>query len=322
MRTSAYWVVLAAAFAAPPRAVPQMTQPAFALALTAPHSVAQSGHEVRVEINASVARETIFLQNLGCRQEMPYSFDVLGSRGEAPPRSRYLKLLKGADTSRPMEIITDSYRCWIPVRAHLGDMFHESVDLSALYDLREPDTYTVQVSRPDDGAIMIKSNILSITVTPPTSSQPAPPNARAPFSLTIWLNRPKLSDPFVLDVITRNTSDHPISFDTAQDYKDLLGSVYKVDLVDANGNPPPETNLSRSVKNRNGNPPSFTLSASQAFDGRPNILKPGEEWHDPIHVGYLYTLRQPGEYTIQVRRWENQTKTWVRSNAITDTYAP
>jgi len=124
----------------------------------------------------------------------------------------------------------------------------------------------------------------------------------------------------VTDFVTKNISGHPIALDTARDSKDLLGSVYKVDMVDAKTNPPPETELGISIGNRTQAPPSLTLSPSQALFGHPETLNPGEEWHDSVSVYYLYSLRQPGEYTIRVRRWDPETKTWVRSNAITDTY--
>jgi hypothetical protein len=49
---------------------------------------------------------------------------------------------------------------------------------------------------------------------------------------------------------------------------------------------------------------------------------PAEERTQIIVVNDLYDLRQPGQYTIQVRRWDDETKTWVKSNTITVTVTP
>jgi hypothetical protein len=41
-----------------------------------------------------------------------------------------------------------------------------------------------------------------------------------------------------------------------------------------------------------------------------------------ISVSDLYDLSKPGQYTIQVRRWDDETKTWVKSNTLTVTVTP
>ena len=51
-------------------------------------------------------------------------------------------------------------------------------------------------------------------------------------------------------------------------------------------------------------------------------LLPGESWRDLILMKNLYDLSQPGQYTIQVRRWDDETKTWVKSNTLTVTVTP
>jgi hypothetical protein len=33
----------------------------------------------------------------------------------------------------------------------------------------------------------------------------------------------------------------------------------------------------------------------------------------------VYTLNKPGQDTIQARRWDDETKTWVESNTVTVT---
>jgi hypothetical protein len=48
-------------------------------------------------------------------------------------------------------------------------------------------------------------------------------------------------------------------------------------------------------------------------------LKPGEDWVDSIMLNKVYTLNKSGQYTIQVRRWDDETKAWVKSNIVTVT---
>ena len=51
-------------------------------------------------------------------------------------------------------------------------------------------------------------------------------------------------------------------------------------------------------------------------------LKPSQDWRNTLRVSDLYDLSKPGQYTIQVRRWDDETKTWVKSNTITVTVTP
>jgi hypothetical protein len=41
-----------------------------------------------------------------------------------------------------------------------------------------------------------------------------------------------------------------------------------------------------------------------------------------IALNDFYDLSAPGQYTIQVRRWDDETKTWVKSNTLTVTVSP
>jgi hypothetical protein len=186
----------------------------------------------------------------------------------------------------------------------------------------------VQLSRFDEESkTWVKSNTVTITVEPDEALQPTTtlaqnPTSPAPFSIRIWMNRRTTNASFDLDIITCDVSDHVIAVEPAKDQKDLLGAVYKVDVVDSSGKLPPETDLGRFIGNTNQGPPILTVPAPETWGRKPVFLKPGEEWLDRIGVESLYGLRQPGEYTIQVRRWDSGTHTWVKSNKITDTFAP
>jgi hypothetical protein len=82
----------------------------------------------------------------------------------------------------------------------------------------------------------------------------------------------------------------------------------EMDARDASGNPVPETEEFRKMK-QNG----------RFMEGR-NILvtlKPHETYQDTIEVNYFYDLRSPGKYSIQVRREFSEVgKGFVKSNRL------
>jgi hypothetical protein len=321
MKASVRLLVLAASFAAYTSGLPQSVGPAFSITLSTAHSTVEAGREIRVQITATVNKPTLLAG--GTTAERDYYVSVLGPDGAEPPTSEYLNTIRGGGT-KPAPFMIDPPRT-VAVPVQTGQTFTEALDVTAMFGIRRPGTYTIEASRRAENGTWVVSDKLPITVIarkvplPPAWTAERP--SAAAFSLTIWVNRPRVDSPMLLDVVTRNTSDRTITLDAAKDYKDLLGSVYKVDLVDAIGNPPPETDLARSRGNRGQDPPTFTLSAPKASGGVPTSLSPGQQWHDPVSLYDLYRL-SPGEYTVQVRRWDPETRTWVRSNAITDTYAP
>ena len=186
--------------------------------------------------------------------ESEYTVDVRDRSGNPPPESKYSKAIKGKDTGRPAMVFVNSGEL-LAFDRKPGDTFTRDLDVSGLYDLSQPGNYTVQVSRFDDESkTWVKSNTVTITIVPAETAQATLstsqiPTSHAPFSITIWLRRTTAHDPFSLDVITRNISDHTITFQPAKEPKDLLGSVYKVDVVDGGGNPPPETDFGNSIGN-------------------------------------------------------------------------
>jgi hypothetical protein len=306
---------------APLTALPgQVSQPCFSINLSTPESVVKSGYEVRAKVTLRIIRTCSFAEGKRTA-ELDYTVDVRDSNGNPPPESNYSKVIKGTYTGRPREVSVSTGDP-LAFMVEPGQTFTEDLDLDNLYDLSQLGSYTVQLSRFDDESkTWVKSNTVAITVVPTGMAQPPPPTGQnptlsAPFSVTIWLRRSSY-DPFVLDIITKNTSDHPITFQPARDEKDLLGSVYKVDVVDSSGNPPPETDFGRSIGNGNQSPPSSPPPAPPPWPGYRNSLNPGEEWRDTILLSWLYNLITPSENTIQVRRWDNETKTWVKSNRIT-----
>lgn len=209
-----------------------------------------------------------------------------------------------------------------------GSSFTNRVDAGKLYDLTKAGTYTVVLSHPDPVTWKeVKSNPVTVTVlpAPPAETQPntdAPPTA--PFSVTIdqVSNKPPL--PVGLHVITKNISIHRILIRREEHAEDtaMLGPVFRAEAHDARGIAPRETELARAAGNSGETTPDPSFMASARAAGDLVSIGPGEDWWDTIKVNDLYDLHKPGTYTLQVRRWDDETKTWVKSNTITLTVTP
>jgi hypothetical protein len=207
-----------------------------------------------------------------------------------------------------------------------GETWTDTVDLSTLFDFSQPGKYTVRLGRLYRA--WITSNLVSFTITPAaaessqpaTASQPATP-AEPPFDLTVKARQNPITSAknIVLLVTTKNTSDHNILLWTEKAEGEQGGSAYKIHIQHAGGKQPVETEFLRKSKSRNDVPSDANPDAYQGTSGERLVLKPGEDWMDAIKVRNLYDLNQPGDYTIQVERFDAATRTMVQSNTITVT---
>ena len=102
----------------------------------------------------------------------------------------------------------------------------------------------------------------------------------------------------------------------------MLGSVFRIDVLDDQGNLAADTQLGQSTNHLAEAPPDPSSMAAARAAGTLVSLDPGQDWRNTIRVSDLYDLSKPGQYTIQVRRWDDETKTWVKSNAVTVTVTP
>jgi hypothetical protein len=131
-------------------------------------------------------------------------------------------------------------------------------------------------------------------------------SASPPFLLTISAINPSVKVGAVvwIKVAMKNKSQHDISVYVAN-AEDQGGWVYTVDVRDDRGRTPVQTEYARSI-------------GAMGSGGRVP-LHAAETRTDLVNVSKLYDLNEPGRYTIQFQRFDEETKTFVSSNKITVT---
>lgn len=149
----------------------------------------------------------------------------------------------------------------------------------------------------------------------PLGQATAQTRSSAPFSVTIEAPSTafKIGAPVKLYVILKNTSDHEI-----QVWRNALGQeglVYKLDVKDEHGKIPAGTKFEKSLKGLE-NPAYLTPETPINISGAWVPLKSGGTLTDPINVCRLYDLTSPGRYTLQVQRFDDESKTVVKSNTV------
>ncbi len=207
-------------------------------------------------------------------------------------------------------------------QSHIG-----VVDISRLYNFEEPGTYTIVLR--DSAFQTVMSNPITVTVLPTPSAASASPREQTPgatpFSLDISTDASVRRGSAVdIYVVTKNLSTHSIVLRRQENPRDvgMLGSVFRVDISNSAGNSPADTELGQSTNHLGDTPPDPALTAAARAAGTLVSLNPGQDWRNTLRVSDLYDLSKPGQYTIQVRRWDDETKTWVKSNTITITVTP
>jgi hypothetical protein len=148
-------------------------------------------------------------------------------------------------------------------------------------------------------------------------------SANAVISLTISAvaDTVKAGFPVLVDAILANKSNQDIS-EYKENTVDQGGFVYQARVWDHRTLLLPETRF--AVQARGEFPPDtarhehYVILRSGAFV----TLKPGKRMTDRVDVGKLCDLSQSGKYTIQLRRFDDESKSFVESNKITVTVTP
>ncbi|MGD0694801.1 MAG: carboxypeptidase-like regulatory domain-containing protein [Terriglobia bacterium] len=154
----------------------------------------------------------------------------------------------------------------------------------------------------------------------PAYSAAQPPPGRIPFSIELWT--PKNRDVVKAGQEIRVTA-------TASMFRDLSfaettrgpRTVYTVQVRDANGGTPPESDYLKTAEGVNAGG-----TTSDTPDGKrwwiPVVAHAVDYFTEDIDLSALFDLRKPGKYSVRVSRFDGETKTWVTSNTISLTVTP
>jgi len=183
--------------------------------------------------------------------------------------------------------------------------------LSDMYDLSEQGQYSMQIRWPGGGEYeypQVLSNIISVKITPATAA--APENLTAPeasFSLEIDTEQDvvRSGSTIHIGIYAKNLTDHDLDLDN-----DL--NLFSIDVQDQSQIEPPLTEAGNELQREHG----------QGSRNRVH-LKPGEVVGlGTLSLGQFYDFKQPGEYTLQIARMDEKSKTLVKSNTMTITVKP
>lgn len=310
---------------------PQQTAPQppaqLSLAVDGVQAVVQAGDAVNVKVvNKNISQQTLnlWIDSNADQIGWVYRVNVHDQNGATPPDTKFGRMFRyneeGSPNVGPGTFLASSggFHALQP-----GETLTDIIDVSRLYDFSQPGRYTIQVLRYDANNIIVNSNPLTITVTPrqnPSSTQSASAG-QLPFSLNIVSTKDsvKQGSPVGLKITTTNITDHNIVLWTERVQEEQAGTAYQVEVRDNKGSSRPETDFGRRMRSRTDIPRGAGSGRQWQTSGERLVLKPGESWTDTITADHLYQLRDPGEYTIYVQRFDPATQTMVKSNIITVT---
>ncbi len=159
--------------------------------------------------------------------------------------------------------------------------------------------------------------------------------ARAKASVSVALStRPgqvKLGAPAPVKLTMTNTSDHDLRFSVHYVMCPPLINSYvtvrqvRIQLSDEEGNPVPLTVYGAVVQGRSGADVEQSEKGKRGVGcgGRYllDILKPGETLREEADLSKEFAIKRPGTYTVRAQKLDQESKTSVKSDAVTVTFS-
>ena len=189
--------------------------------------------------------------------------------------------------------------------------FH--IVLTDYFDMSQPGYYEISFSRGTDQGmadnVEVKSNTLTVTVLPASSTPAYSQTSQQPFTINISTDKQTVeagSDVYIRIKLT-NTSDQAV--DCTSWYTNALDRRYIYDVLDENG---------KSVAIP-GDHPELGGGSIQFCE-----LAPRDSTNTGSRLTTLYDFTKPGQYTVQVSRYigKSAKEGVVKSNIITITVLP
>jgi hypothetical protein len=150
---------------------PAQARPAasFSLTITALQNPVKAGSEVRIEIvvtNISNREITVSRSNGEGQAELSgYTAEIRDRKGNLISETKYGRELKAEGGTPEAPTVTVTNDILFPLQP--GKKLKDMLIVSKLRDTSQPGIYSVQVQRTDpDTGILVKSNTVTVTVTP------------------------------------------------------------------------------------------------------------------------------------------------------------
>ncbi|HLY60254.1 MAG TPA: hypothetical protein VKV95_05765 [Terriglobia bacterium] len=224
--------------------------------------------------------------------------EVRDRTGALPPRTEFAQQFsRRADATPPRTIVGGP-------EFKPGEVWEDTLYIDGEHDMSKAGDYTIQIGQRVTSNLVVESNIITVTIKEPSEYDRRFAGATAPFLLTITIpeDTVKSGSDIPLRMYTTNLTGLELAFDCAR---------YDEQAYDAGGNPLPwigGPGLRKVIETGNGHPCG--------------VGPHGTEARLAAHLDMLYDLSRPGTYTIQASRFDDQTKTWVKSNTITMRVVP
>lgn len=137
----------------------------FSLTLSAPQPTVKDGQPVMVNVIVKNISDHLLgvEEDRGSAQEVNYEVTVREKSGNEAPTSAFHRLLRGKPLRDDQVVAVNPNELLVPLDP--GKSLTDPIDLTKLYSLR-PGVYSVQVERIFGSQAPVRSNAVTITVTP------------------------------------------------------------------------------------------------------------------------------------------------------------
>lgn len=178
--------------------------------------------------------------------------------------------------------------------------------LSDMYDLSKPGQYAAQIVWSGHGTYPdVRSNTVQFTISSAMSQNVETPTTSFTLEIDTSQDVVKSGSPINFGIYATNVTDHDLDLDNDP-------NLYSIEVRDQSQIEPPVTEAGKELQREHGK------------GSRNHVhLKPGEVVGlGAMSISDLYDFKQPGEYSIQIARMDEKTKTLVKSNTMTITVKP
>ena len=142
--------------------VGQTSRSTLSLSISLPQQVVKAGSSVEVDITRkNISKHPVGVGQVVGTVERDYEVIVYTSDGHPVPETELGRKIHGPDKDR------DRFESIVLGTLKPGQEMHQQLYANAIYDLRSPGTYSIQVAQIDSTSnLVIRSNTVTLTVTP------------------------------------------------------------------------------------------------------------------------------------------------------------